>query len=172
MKNQSINHVTYLTTLSSTLSPDQPHSLTLIFFYCYAGYTPQRLYLSTKYRNTTTTAHQLWTQPQLLTSTYEPGTEITDHFEVLSKTRVGRLQSILVRCGDSPLKRDVRPSDGLFEIAAEVHVDKGYAEFRLKSIFYQGLGKAEKKPIDGFGEWLHRQYTKLWMESAVRNVKR
>jgi hypothetical protein len=167
--------VTYITTLSSTLSPvqtDQRHSLTLIFFYLYVGYTPQRLYLSTKYRNTTTTAHQLWTQPQLLASTYEPDTQITDHFEVLSKTRVGRLQSILVRCGDSPLKRDVRPSDGLFEIAAEVNVDKGYAEFRLKSIFYQGLGKAEKKPIDGFGEWLHRQYTKLWMESAVRNVKR
>jgi len=160
--------VTHLTT---SLHPES-YSINSSFFHRYAGYTPQRLYLSTKYRNTTTTAHQLWTPTQLITSTYEPGTQITDHFEVLSKTRVGRLQSILVRCGDSPLKRDVRPSDGLFEIAAEVNIDKGYAEFRLKSIFYQGLGKAEKEPIGGFGEWLHRQYTKLWMESAVRNVRR
>jgi hypothetical protein len=136
------------------------------------GYTIQRHYLSNKYCNTTTTAHQLWTPSQLLSSTYEPGTQITDHFEVLSKTRQDRLQSILIRCGDSPLKRDVRPSDGLFEIAAEVHIDKGYAEFRLKSVFYQGLGKAAGLPMEGFMLWAHKQYTKLWMESAVRNVKR
>lgn len=78
----------------------------------------------------------------------------------------------MIRCGDSPLKQGVRPSDGLFEIAAEVHADKGYAEFRLKSIFYQGLGKAEGVPMDGFMLWAHKQYTKLWMESAVRKVRR
>ena len=71
---------------------------------------------------------------------------------------------------------DVRASDGLFEIDAEVNVDRGFAEFRLKSIFYQGLGKVGVEgggpPMDGFMLWAHRQYTKLWMESAVRNVKR
>jgi hypothetical protein len=66
----------------------------------------------------------------------------------------------------------VRSSDGLFEIATEVRLDKGYAEFRLKSVFYQGLGKATGVPMDGFMWWAHKQYTKLWMESAVRNVRR
>ena len=142
------------------------------------GYTIQRQYLSSKYRNTTTTAHQLWTRPQFLASAYEPGTQITDHFEILSKTGPSsdsRLQSILIRCGDSPLKTDVRATDGLFEIAAEVNVDKGFAEFRLKSVFYQGLGKVDEgggQPMEGFMLWAHKQYTKLWMESAVRNVKR
>jgi hypothetical protein len=66
----------------------------------------------------------------------------------------------------------VRPSDGLFEIATAVRVDKGYAEFRLKSVFYQGLGEAQGKPVEGLMWWAHKLYTKLWMESAVRNVKR
>jgi hypothetical protein len=108
-------------------------------------------------------------------SSYDPGTQITGHFEVLAKSAdvkgPGHLQSILIRCGDSPLNRDVRPSDGLFEIAADVHVDKGYVEFRLKSVFYQGLGRAQGVPVEGFILWAHKQYTKLWMESAVRNVK-
>lgn len=136
----------------------------------YSGYTPQRLYLQNKYRNNTTTAHQLWTKPSLLNSDYSPGTQITDHFEVLAKSPT----SIVIRCGDSPLKSEVRPSDGLFEIGAKVNPDKGYAEFRLKSVFYQGLGKVEgnKQPMDGFMWWAHKQYTKLWMESAMRNVKR
>lgn len=46
MNNQSINHVTYLTTLSSTLSPaqtDQPHSLTLIFLPLRRIYPPTPL---------------------------------------------------------------------------------------------------------------------------------
>ena|SRR2546421_12238572 len=141
------------------------------------GYAVQRAYLSAKYRNATTTAHQLWTGPQLRASRYDPGTQMTDHFEVLAKSSEPQgpgetLQSILVRCGDSPLKQDVRRSDGLFEIATQVCVDKGYAEFRLKSVFYQGLGEAAGKPMDGFMWWAHKQYTKLWMESAVRNVKR
>lgn len=79
---------------------------------------------------------------------------------------------IIVRCGDSPLKTEVRPSDGLFEMEAQVFPDKGFAEFRLKSVFYQGLGKAEGLPMEGFMWWAHKQYTKLWMESAVRNVLR
>lgn len=131
------------------------------------GYTIQRLYLANKYKNNTTTAHQLWSKEQLLASTYDEGTEITDHFAVLSKTP----STILVRCGDSPLNKDVRPSDGLFEISATVD-PAGFAEFRLKSVFYQGLGVSEtgKPPMEGFILWAHRQYTKLWMESAVRNV--
>jgi hypothetical protein len=136
------------------------------------GYTIQRLILERKYRNDTTTAHQLWTPQQLLTSPYDQGTEITDHFVVLEKSPT----SILIRCGDSPLHNPDtnRPSDGLFEISATTDFDKGFAEFRLKSIFYQGEGEAQDKthgPMSGTMLWLHTLYTKLWMESAMRHVK-
>ncbi|KAH8819739.1 hypothetical protein F5884DRAFT_761621 [Xylogone sp. PMI_703] len=131
------------------------------------GYAFQREYLSRKYQNSTTTAHQLWTRDQLRSSTYNVGTEITDHFQVLSKTP----ESIVVRCGDSPLKRDVRPSDGLFEMAAVVKRNEGVAEFRLTSVFYQGAGKASEKPMPPHIEFLHRLYTKLWMETAIWNVE-
>jgi hypothetical protein len=137
-----------------------------------SGYTIQRLYLQNKYRNNTTTAHQVWDKNDLATSNYEVGTEITDHFVVLDKTP----NSILIRCGDSPLNSPdkTRPSDGLFELVAETDFDRGYAEFRLKSIFYQGEGEvADKtKPVmPAHMEWAHRQYTKLWMESAMGHVK-
>jgi hypothetical protein len=135
-------------------------------FNCTSGYAYQRRYLEKKYKNTTTTAHQLWSPEQLKTSTYDVGTQITDHFEVVSKTP----EAIVVRCGDSPLKRDVRDSDGLFEMGVVVKRDEGVAEFRLKSVFYKGLGKADGKPMPEHIEFLHRLYTKLWMETAVRNV--
>ncbi|KIV92846.1 hypothetical protein PV10_04110 [Exophiala mesophila] len=136
------------------------------------GYSIQRRYLAAKYRNTTTTAHQLWDKPDLLSSPYNIGTEITDHFVVLDKTPT----SILIRCGDSPLKSPdgQRPSDGLFEISAETDFDKGFAEFRLKSVFFQGEGVVEdktKEPMDARTKWAHQQYAKLWMESAVRHVR-
>ncbi|KAF4632828.1 hypothetical protein G7Y89_g5290 [Cudoniella acicularis] len=130
------------------------------------GYAYQRRFLEKKYRNTTTTAHQLWTRPELASSTYEVGTQITDHFEVVSKTP----NSIIVRCGDSPLKTGVRDSDGLFEIGVEVKQDEGVAEFRLKSCFYKGLGTASAPPMPSHVEFAHRLYTKLWMETAVRSL--
>ena len=43
-------------------------------------------------------------------------------------------------------------------------------EFRLKSLFFQGVGKSSGKPLGGkmgVEEWLHRAYTKFLMESAV-----
>jgi hypothetical protein len=75
-----------------------------------------------------------------------------------------------VRCGDSPLKRDVRDSDGLFEMGVQIKREEGVAEFRMKSVFYKGLGKADGKPMPDHIEFLHRLYTKLWMETAVGNV--
>jgi hypothetical protein len=131
-----------------------------------AGYAYQRRYLEKKYRNSTTTAHQLWSTPELLSSSYDVGTQITDHFEVVSKTP----SSIIVRCGDSPLKTGVRDSDGLFEMGVKINREEGVAEFRLKSVFYKGLGTATAPPMPSHVEFAHRLYTKLWMESAVRNV--
>ncbi|CZT50108.1 uncharacterized protein RSE6_11039 [Rhynchosporium secalis] len=130
------------------------------------GYAYQRHYLEKKYRNSTTTAHQLWDRSDLTSSSYEPGTEITDHFVVVAKDP----SAIVVRCGDSPLKTGVRDSDGLFEMGVEVNKDEGVAEFRLKSVFYKGLGKADGKPMPAHIEFLHRIYTKIWMETAIRNV--
>lgn len=78
----------------------------------------------------------------------------------------------MVRCGDSPLKRDVRASDGLFEISAVVKPEEGVFEFGLKSVFYQGRGKAKGEPMPAHVFWLHQQYTKLLLETAVRNVMR
>lgn len=97
-------------------------------------------------------------------SKYEVGTQITDHFEVVEKTP----EHITVRCGDSPLKADVRPSDGLFEMSARVNKAEGVVEFGLKSIFYNGVDGTGKMPV--WMEFLHREYAKLWMETAVRNT--
>lgn len=72
---------------------------------------------------------------------------MTDHFEILEHNP----DRILVRCGDSPLKTDVRESDGLFEVSARVNKDEGAAEFGLKSVFFQGLGKADKVPLPKLG---------------------
>ncbi|KAJ5991585.1 hypothetical protein N7499_004001 [Penicillium canescens] len=126
------------------------------------GYIPQRAYLDQKYRGPETADH-LWKRSDLLSSNYEVGTLITDHFEVVEKTE----DRITVRCGASPRIRDVRPSDGLFEIGAVVKQEQGVAEFSLKSCFYQGLGKAEAAPMDDKVAWAHRQYTKLLLETAV-----
>lgn len=71
------------------------------------------------------------------------------------------------------MKTGLRDSDGLFEMGVDVKKDEGVAEFRLKSVFYKGQSKAEddRGPMPSHVEWAHRQYTKLWMESAVRNVE-
>ena len=130
------------------------------------GYAYQRSYLSKKYQNDTTTAHQLWSRDELKASNYDVGTQITDHFEVVSKTP----DAIVVRCGDSPLKTGVRDSDGLFLMGTTINKEEGVAEFRLMCVFYKGLGKATQKPMPPHVEFAHRLYTKLWMETAVQNV--
>ncbi|KAL4882683.1 hypothetical protein BJY04DRAFT_186705 [Aspergillus karnatakaensis] len=131
------------------------------------GYAYQRSYLSRKYEADDTKSH-LWTNAQLSSSSYDIGTLITDHFEVVEKTS----DKIVVRCGDSPRRQDVRASDGLFEISAVVKPEEGVAEFGLKSCFYQGLGKAEGEPMPPHIAWLHQQYTKLLLETALYKVKR
>ncbi|KAJ7145803.1 hypothetical protein C8R44DRAFT_599561 [Mycena epipterygia] len=128
------------------------------------GYEIQRRYLKRKYRSPETT-NQLWDTPKLAKSSYPVGTQITDHFEVISHAPT----SIAVRCGDSPRNSGVRASDGVFEMTAVVKEDEGVAEFGLKSVFFQGEGKSEGS-IPSHIAFAHRLYTKLWMESALRNV--
>ncbi|CCX33366.1 hypothetical protein FPQ18DRAFT_322431 [Pyronema domesticum] len=126
------------------------------------GYRIQRSVLASNFQNDTT-KHQVWEREDLLTSPYDVGTQITDHFEVLEKAP----DHIIVRAGDSPLKTEVRPSDGLFEMSAKINGD--VVEFGLKSVFFQGLGKADAKPMPETIEALHRIYTKILMESAIWN---
>ncbi|KAF9891626.1 hypothetical protein FE257_003637 [Aspergillus nanangensis] len=131
------------------------------------GYAFQRAYLARKYQGPET-ASQLWSRDELRSSPYDVGTLITDHFEVVEKTS----DRIVVRCGDSPRNQGVRPSDGLFEMSAVVKPEEGVAEFGLKSCLFQGLGKAEAAPMPAHIIWLHKQYAKLWSETAIQNVLR
>lgn len=110
----------------------------------------------------------MWDTAALRTSDYPVGTQITDHFEVVSKNS----NSIIVRCGDSPRIKDVRASDGLFEMLAEVKEETGEVEFGLKSVFYSGTlvpDATSKEPMSPTIKWLHQQYDKVLMESAIRN---
>ncbi|KAJ5102498.1 hypothetical protein N7532_003027 [Penicillium argentinense] len=111
------------------------------------GYMAQRAYLARKYQGPET-ANNLWERKDLLKNSYEVGTLITDHFEVLEKTD----ETIIVRCGDTP---------------DTAMCEEGVAEFKLKSCFYQGEGKAEVSPMGPVLTWLHQQYTKLWLETAI-----
>ncbi|KPI42116.1 uncharacterized protein AB675_5402 [Cyphellophora attinorum] len=116
----------------------------------------------------------LWSPKDLAASTYPVGTAITNHFIVLAHTPSYAPNSILVRCGSSPLNNPYSPrdSDGLFEISAHCDFEHGFAEFKLKSIFYNGTDEVRGKgKEDGMGMpkrmwWLHQQYAKLWMEAA------
>lgn len=131
------------------------------------GYRFQLKYFERKYRGPKT-SHQLWDVSSLATSDYPVGTQITDHFEIVHHDP----EHIVVRCGDSPLNTGVRPSDGLFEMSSKIHREEGYVEFGLKSVFFQGLGKATGPPMPPHIAWLHEQYTKLWMETAIRKCTR
>ena len=56
-------------------------------------------------------------------------------------------------------------------MAVDVKPEQGVAEFHMRSIFWQGEGKTDKA-VEGFDAWLHRQYAKIWMESALFNVSK
>lgn len=64
----------------------------------------------------------------------------------------------------------VRGSDGLFEMSAKINKQEGVVEFGLKSAFFQGLGKADAPPMPSHIDFLHKVYTKMWMETGVSNV--
>ncbi|KIL92214.1 hypothetical protein FAVG1_04622 [Fusarium avenaceum] len=127
------------------------------------GYAIQRRYLDFKYRGPET-ENQLWDNEQLATSTYDRGTIITDHFEVVEKTS----NSITVRCGDSPRNSALRPSDGLFQISATIDKTREEVELRLKSVLFSSEGKVPgpKGPMPGHIEELHQWYARIWAETA------
>lgn len=113
----------------------------------------------------------LWSQSALAHSRYPRGSVITNHFLVLSRDPP---QTVLLRCGGSPLDtpHGPRSSDGLFEIGARCDFEKGFAEFTLKSLFYNGSPEGkDNKGMPPRMWFLHQQYAKLWMESGVRQCR-
>ena len=132
-----------------------------------AGYTVQRKYLEYKYRDSET-ASQLWDPDQLMSSTYEKGTQITDHFEVLEKTAT----SITVRAGDTPRTSGPRASDGLFVISATVDKLHDEVELSVKSVFFSSEGKVagNKGPMPPWIEELHQWYSRLLNETGSWNL--
>lgn len=136
------------------------------------GYAPQRRALSMVFKGPGT-ADQLWTKKELEQSTYEPGTLITDHFEVLNKTA----NSIILRAGDTPRNQDIREFDGLVELTADVREEEGVVEFGMKSVFYNGVAVEDQqyKNFEQTTRWikpLHDKYDKILVESAIRNCLR
>jgi hypothetical protein len=76
-----------------------------------------------------------------------------------------------VRCGDSPLNKEHRSSDGLFSMEVTTDREKQTATFHMKSVFVDTTpeGKAAQAMPAGM-QFLHRLYTKLWMETATRKL--
>ncbi|KAK0749977.1 hypothetical protein B0T18DRAFT_407973 [Schizothecium vesticola] len=133
------------------------------------GYRFQRNYLARKYQGAAT-AKQLWTAQQLRESTYERGTQLTDHFEVIEKTKA----EIVVRCGDSPRNAGPRPSDGLFIIGTHVDKARGEVVLELKSVFFDSSRKTEgiHSSVPSWIEYPHRWYSRLLLETASWNLTR
>ncbi|KFA70277.1 hypothetical protein S40285_08213 [Stachybotrys chlorohalonatus IBT 40285] len=129
----------------------------------YVGYVIQRKYLEMKWKGPET-SQQLWTRSQLAQGTYDRGTIITDHFEVVEKTPT----TITVRCGDSPRNQGLRPSDGLFSISAIVDEEREEVELRLRSCLFssQGSTTGAKGPMPAWKEELHQWYARIWSETG------
>jgi hypothetical protein len=54
--------------------------------------------------------------------------------------------------------------------SAEVDEAEQVARFEMKSIFFNGLDKSEQHMVPQHIVFLHRLYTKWWMETAVRKL--
>lgn len=77
---------------------------------------------------------------------------------------------VVVRCGDSPLNADHRPNDGLFSMEVTTDEKEQTATFHLKSVFVNTTPEGkDAQPLPWRFQFAHRLYTKLWMETAVRN---
>ncbi|KAJ6134654.1 hypothetical protein N7523_000976 [Penicillium sp. IBT 18751x] len=130
------------------------------------GYAAQRNILRWLWRNESN-HNMLWDKKDLLNSTYEEGTIVTDHFIVLKKTP----GSIVMRGGMSPAENQesLREMDNLSEITVNIDFEQRVAEFRLKNIFFNGVESTMKPMFPLPIVWLHYQYCKLLVESAVGN---
>ena len=66
----------------------------------------------------------------------------------------------------------------MFEMTAEVNEEEKVVEFGLKSVFYSGTAQPDKEgkkgdaPMSPWIQWLHAQYGKVLMETAIRKCMR
>ncbi|KAF2804588.1 uncharacterized protein BDZ99DRAFT_147995 [Mytilinidion resinicola] len=131
------------------------------------GFALQRIYLARKYKALSGREKHLWEKDELKISEYPVGTVLVDHFEVVDRTP----NKVTVRCGDSPLIREPRPSDGLFTIEVTKDEANQTATFHLKSIFVNTSADGKNaEPLPPRFIWAHKEYTKLWMETSVRKL--
>lgn len=91
---------------------------------------------------------------------------MADSFEVLQKTA----NCIVVRGGDSPSEKGVRPLDAILELTATIIEEEQVAEFGFKSVFFTGNENTGRPPFPGLAVWLHMQYAKLLLETGILNV--
>ncbi|KAJ5746230.1 hypothetical protein N7520_011412 [Penicillium odoratum] len=129
------------------------------------GYAIQRNILARLGRNGSSEESILWDKKQLLNSTYEEGTNVTDHFIVIGKSP----RSVVLWGAHAPSENPELPRDmeNLAEVTADINVDQGVAEFRLKNIFYNGVERTSKELFPPPIVWLHFQYCKLLLEGGV-----
>ncbi|KAL2816931.1 hypothetical protein BJX63DRAFT_130850 [Aspergillus granulosus] len=129
------------------------------------GYAIQRTILARLGRTDSNKESILWDKKQLLGSTYEAGTNVTDHFVVVGKTP----RSIVLWGAHAPSENPGVPRDmeNLAEVTADVDVARGVVEFRLKNIFYNGVERTSKELFPPPIVWLHFQYCKLLVEGGV-----
>lgn len=145
-----------------------------------SGFDAQRSYLERRYRRLPGREDHLWDKGDILASEYPVGTKLVDHFEVMeSKDR-----QVTIRCGDSPLNQDVRPSDGILVLGAIYLPDSEDVEFSLKSVFWNGTMELMNQtdgieqirrpfppgPLPAPVVWLHEIYSKILMETSVRSL--
>lgn len=80
-------------------------------------------------------------------------------------------RQVIVRCGDSPTLQEPRPSDGLFAMEVSTDEKSDTATFHLKSVFVNTTAEGKDSvPLPTHFQFLHRCYTKLWMEGATRKM--
>ncbi|KAF2729425.1 hypothetical protein EJ04DRAFT_502327 [Polyplosphaeria fusca] len=131
------------------------------------GFAYQRRYLERKYRGLEGREGMLWGREEMGRDGYPVGREIADHFEVVAHDG----DKVIVRCGDSPLVRGTRPSDGLFTMEVKTDEEKGTATFFLKSVFVNTTPEGrDAGPLSWRFHFAHRLYTQLWMETALRKL--
>ncbi|GKZ56025.1 hypothetical protein AnigIFM49718_001248 [Aspergillus niger] len=128
------------------------------------GYSIQRNILAFVGQNEGNAKSMLWDKNQLLSSTYEEGTIVTDHFKVVAKNP----RSIIMWGAESPSTNPEirREMENLSEVSTNVDTDKGVVEFRLKNIFYNGVERLTGDLFPPPIVWLHFQYCKLLVEAG------
>ncbi|PWW80304.1 hypothetical protein C7212DRAFT_172490 [Tuber magnatum] len=130
------------------------------------GYMCQRKILEMKYRHLEGREGMLWGRKELENADYGAGSIITDHFEVVERGN----DKVIIRCGDSPLVRGNRSSDGLFLL--EVTKDEKFANFHMKSIFFDSTAQGDKaEKVPGWLYFAHKVYVRILMRSGIEAVK-